>query len=124
MHEEARLLANQLGKHGQLTIHVDDIAVTVEGDTPTEAVDRLHQASQALVRGFEVELELPFDKDKAFLVANSKLTLTRTATKLGTYAGQQAEEIRRLGVDHSLTGKTRHHTWKARFAKNLKRKQG
>ena len=91
MHEEASLLASRLGKHGQLTIHVDDIAVTVEGDTPTEAVQRLHEAGQALVQGFEVELELPFDKEKAFLVANSKATLAKAAKRLGAYAGQQAE---------------------------------
>ena len=74
------------------------------------------------MKGFEIELELPFDKNKAFLLANDTATLQKAARRLGPYAGQQADEIRRLGVDHALTGRTKHANWKTRFNKSLKQK--
>ena len=77
MFTEAKGLQDVLGSHGQVNIHVDDVAVVVQVDTPNQAATRLEQAGSILIEGFEHNLELPFDKDKAFVVGKD-----RVATRL------------------------------------------
>lgn len=49
-------------------------------------------------------LGLPVEVSKGALLANSKHLLARAAKALASYAGEASAAIRRLGVDHSLTG--------------------
>ena len=82
MFDEAVKLQTQLGKQGQVTIHVDDVAVTVDGATPIKAAMRLGYAADSLVNKFEVELELPFDREKAFVISNDDTTARLAARRL------------------------------------------
>ena len=69
-------------EHIQLNIHVDDISVTLEADTPNKAADELQRVDAHLVASFECGLDLPFDPRMTVLVPNDKWTVELVALRL------------------------------------------
>ncbi len=110
-----------------LSVHVDDIALTVAGPSTEEVVHHSSQLAEALANHIEGELSMCLDlKDKAFTMASDTSTLRGVMGALGRLAGQAADSIKRLGVDHAIQAgawklagnrKKRYGSGKARFTR-------
>ena len=90
-----------------LSVHVDDVTLCATAKTKQETVLAFSKGAAALVQGFEHELELPFSKPKAFLLATDEDLGNKAAHLLKDRAGQHTRVVRRLGYDYALRGSTR-----------------
>ena len=74
----------------------------------------MRAAGEALRHAFQVKLSLPFEPEKATMIANSSTLLTAAARDLPTYFGAPAMATRRLGIDHSLDARSQAEVWNNR----------
>ena len=77
------------------------------GDTPATALLNFVMAGNAIAEALEDQLDMPLAPDKASVIATDIDLAKRGAKALGDKGGAPAHEVRRLGVDHSLSSKKR-----------------
>ena len=53
-----------MGDHAQVNIHVHDVSITVEADTPEGTADDVQLVGAHMAAIFEREFELPFDQQE------------------------------------------------------------
>jgi hypothetical protein len=95
--------ANQVGC---ISIHVDDIAISVWGRSKEDIQDKVLQGVSSLDKVVEVGLGMKFSKEKTYIV-QSHPRLVDGLLSTGELEGslcKQGGYIRRLGVDHNLEG--------------------
>ncbi len=86
--------------------YVDDFAVTVEGETTTDVVERLDRAQQVFREVLEVDLEAVVAMSKAGLVTTSEQLAKQVRRRIGALAGREGEPVASLGV-HLSGGRMR-----------------
>ncbi len=94
---------------GCISVHVDDIAISVWGRKVEEVQDRVLQAVKALDEVVEDTLGMKFSKEKTYIV-QSQTGVVDGLVKAKMLEGdlcQAGEYIRRLGVDHNLEGEVK-----------------
>ena len=87
-----------------LSIHVEDFKESASSSETGAAVVELCCKVASLVEKFEINLELPFGKEKTNIIGSSKEVTRLAAEGLGVWAGGCEEEgsVKRLGYDYQL----------------------
>ncbi len=90
----------KVGKDGgDFDAYVDDFAVTVEGDTETDVIERLDEAHHALKETIEVDLEAVVAVGKAGLITTSDSLAKRIRSRIGLLAGVSGGHATNLGFN-------------------------
>ncbi len=91
---------------GCISIHVDDIAISVWARSVEEVQDRVVRAVKSLDEVVEGKLQMKISKEKTYII-QSQSNVVDGMVKSGLLEGtlcKKGEYIRRLGVDHNLEG--------------------
>ncbi len=87
---------------GDFDAYIDDFAITIEGETITDVVERMDTAQQALKEVIEVDLEAVVAVGKAGLITTSEELARRLRARIGPLAGEEGVHAANLG--HDLLG--------------------
>jgi len=87
-----------------LVVHVDDISVSVSGESPLAIISQAQQADNRLVGLVQGRLGLPFSAEKATILATSRGLALRARRLIGAQAGTVQGTVRKLGYDYTLEG--------------------
>ena len=88
-----------------VSLHVDDIGITVIDTTRLKALRRFENILN-VARGEFTKLNLPLAREKGVVIATSKELAEKANKMVGDIAATTGTHARRLGVDY-CTGKTK-----------------
>ena len=98
-----KVLADLAPKHRMgLSIHVDDLSVSLTRSTISELVQDVGTATAAVRQALEGELSLPIAESKSQVLGSSKAVDEELKEAYGNTLGKHVETARRLGIDHAL----------------------
>ena len=104
-----------------LSVHVDDIALMIQGLVNFEIVQTAKGLAEAMASHIEDTLGMKLDLgDKAFLLSSHEFLLQLARKALGRLGGTAIDTVRKLGVDYSLSKKAR----KVRLIRDKRLKSG
>ena len=93
------------------------------GETPATALLNCVLAGNAIAEALENQLDLPLAPDKASVIATDIDLAKRGAKALGDKGGAPAHEVRRLGVDHSLSNRKRKGETRSKRMRTAKKRK-
>ena len=96
-------------------MHVDDLDILVIADSPAIALESMILTASVVGPAVVNKLEMSIAIAKATITSSSAVLAAQAARRLGALGGKVAMEVRRLGVDHTLSSSSRHVVSRARF---------
>ena len=104
-----------------LSVHVDDIALMIEGLVNLDIIKTASGLATAMAYHIEDTLGMKLDLgDKAFLLSSHEFLLQLARKALGRLGGTAIDTVRKLGVDYSLSRKAK----KVRLVRDKRLKSG
>ena len=101
----------------RLSLHVDDLAQSVEAITGEVAIRTMGDSSAFLISAFR-EAGLPFSTKKGVIMGSSWELTQRASKQLGALVGHPVRGAKRLGYGHTVDlGYRGRHVLKGRFGK-------
>jgi hypothetical protein len=100
-----------------VTLHVDDLNVTVHGETSVIAAERLSHVTFVAMQALE-KAKLKAEKKKMYYITSdcaTDLEVEKSTAKI--FGGTVVPQVRRLGLGHALGNRQRSDQGKTRFRK-------
>ena len=85
-----------------MSVHVDDLIGSSQGDCASSAVSSLYKGAYNLRMRLN-DAGVQFSDEKSVVLASCDQALTSLRKAFGKFAGPECTSSRRLGIDHTLT---------------------